>query len=174
LSDRGILGTTVLLFEREGDTVHDPNGWRTECLASVTVHDLPPTAQYLAGSHIRLWDELGISDRPVDQALAAHDREVDVWVQVLRDEGLLSPAAEPNPTQVTVAMHRLMSRAPSRLLCLSLVDGVGDRRTQNQPGTDTEYPNWRVPLTNAEGQPVLIEDLPESELLRTLVRSLSR
>ena len=50
LSDRGILGTTVLLFEREGDTVHDPNGWRTECLASVTVHDLPPTAQYLAGS----------------------------------------------------------------------------------------------------------------------------
>lgn len=174
LSDRGILGTTVLLFEREGDTVHDPNGWRTECLASVTVHDLPPTAQYLAGSHIRLWNELGLLDRPVDEALASHGREVGTWVRVLREEGLLAEDQEPSPTQITAAMHRLMSRAPSRLLCLSLVDGVGELRTQNQPGTDTEYPNWCVPLTDAEGQPVLIEDLPKSSLLRTLVRSLSR
>lgn len=174
LSDHGILGTTVLLFEREGDTIHDPNGWRTECLASVTVHDLPPTAQYLAGSHIRLWEELGLLDRPVEQAQAEHDREVSTWIEVLRAEGLLSPTANPTPTQITIAMHRLMSRAPSRLLCLSLVDGVGELRTQNQPGTDTEYPNWRLPLTDAEGKPVLIEDLPGSDLLRSLVRSLSR
>jgi 4-alpha-glucanotransferase len=174
LSDRGILGTTVLLFEREGDTVHDPNGWRTECLASVTVHDLPPTAQYLAGSHIRLWEELGLLDRPVDEALASHEREVETWVRVLREEGLLAADQEPTPTHITTAMHRLMSRAPSRLLCLSLVDGVGELRTQNQPGTDTEYPNWCVPLTDAEGRPVLIEDLPKSALLRTLARSLSR
>ncbi|MCU0294666.1 MAG: 4-alpha-glucanotransferase [Candidatus Nanopelagicales bacterium] len=174
LSDRGILGTTVLLFERDGDSIHDPNGWRTECLASVTVHDLPPTAQYLSGSHIRLWQELGLPDRPVEEALEAHDREVDTWVRVLRDEGLLSSSEQPSPTQITVAMHRLMSRAPSRLLCLSLVDGVGETRTQNQPGTDTEYPNWRLPLTDGEGRAVLIEELDDSELLRTLVRSLSR
>ncbi len=174
LSDRGILGTTVLLFEREGDSIHDPNGWRTECLASVTVHDLPPTAQYLAGSHIRLWDELGLLDRPVEEALAAHEGELRTWVEVLRAEGLLSSDQEPTPVQVAAAMHRLMSRAPSRLLCVSLVDGVGDLRTQNQPGTDTEYPNWRVPLTDETGRPVLVEDLPMSEHLRSLVRSLSR
>lgn len=174
LSDRGILGTTVLLFERDGDTIHDPNGWRTQCLASVTVHDLPPTAQYLDGSHLRLWDELSLLDRPVEQALTAHEREVEVWVNVLRNEGLLSPTETPSPTQITVAMHRLMSRAPSRLLCLSLVDGVGDLRTQNQPGTDQEYPNWCVPLTDSEGRAVLIEELMDSSLLRTLVRSLSR
>jgi len=23
-----------------------------------------------------------------------------------------------------------------------------------------EYPNWRIPLTGADGQPVLLEDLP--------------
>ncbi len=174
LSDHGILGTTVLLFERDGDSIHDPNGWRTECLASVTVHDLPPTAQYLSGSHIRLWQELGLLDRPAQESLAAHDGEVDTWVRVLRDEGLLSSSETPSPTQITVAMHRLMSRAPSRLLCLSLVDGVGESRTQNQPGTDSEYPNWRIPLTDSDGNAVLIEDLVDSELLRTLVRSLSR
>jgi 4-alpha-glucanotransferase len=174
LSDRGILGTTVLLFEKEGDGVHDPNGWRTECLASVTVHDLPPTAQYLDGAHIRLWEELGLLDRPVDEALAAQQRELVMWIDVLRREGLLSPAEHPTTTQVTVAMHRFMSRAPSRLLCLSLVDGVGDLRTQNQPGTDTEYPNWCMPLTDAEGRSVLIEELPRVDLLRALVRSLSR
>ncbi len=174
LSDRGILGTTVLLFERDGETIHDPNGWRTECLASVTVHDLPPTAQYLDGSHLRLWDDLSLLDRPYDEARTSHEREVEVWVNVLRNEGLLSPVDAPTPTQITVAMHRLMSRAPSRLLCLSLVDGVGDLNTQNQPGTDQEYPNWRVPLTDEQGQPVLIEELADSTLLRTLVRSLSR
>lgn len=174
LSDRGILGTNVLLLEREGDTVHDPNGWRTQCLASVTVHDLPPTAQYLGSSHIRLRDELGILGGSLDEALAAHAREVRTWVDFLRSEGLLSASGEPTNTQITVAMHRLISRAPSKLLCLSLVDGVGDLRTQNQPGTQLEYPNWRVPLTDSEGRPVLIEDLPDSELLRALVRSLSR
>jgi 4-alpha-glucanotransferase len=174
LSDRGILGTTVLLFERDGDSIHDPNGWRTECLASVTVHDLPPTAQYLAASHIRLWETLGLLDRPLDEALAAQEREVLTWVEALRAEGLLSPSETPTPTQITVAMHRLMSRAPSRLLCLSLVDGVGEVRTQNQPGTDTEYPNWRIPLCDDERRPVLIDDLADSRLLRTLARSLSR
>ena len=36
---------------------------------------------------------------------------------------------------------------------------MGDRRAQNQPGTDQEYPNWRVPMTDATGQVTLIEDL---------------
>ena len=174
LSDRGILGTTVLLFERDADGIHDPNGWRTECLASVTVHDLPPTAQYVAGAHVKLWLELGLLDRPYDEALAAQQREVAVWVDALRAEGLLAPTGTPSPDQITVAMHRFTSRAPSRLLCLSLVDGVGDRRTQNQPGTDKQYPNWRFPLTDPQGRAVLIEDLARSDLLRTLVRSLSR
>ena len=38
---------------------------------------------------------------------------------------------------------------------------VGDRRTQNQPGTShDQYPNWCIPLTDAEGKAVLVEDLP--------------
>ena len=44
----------------------------------------------------------------------------------------------------------------------SLVDGVGERRTQNLPGTgEDEYPNWKMPLCDGSGDPVLVEDLPQ-------------
>jgi 4-alpha-glucanotransferase len=46
------------------------------------------------------------------------------------------------------------------LIGVSLADAAGERRPQNMPGTVDEYPNWRVPLTGADGQPVLIDDLP--------------
>ena len=41
-----------------------------------------------------------------------------------------------------------------------MADLVGDRRTQNQPGTHREYPNWRIPLSGPDGSPLLLEDLP--------------
>jgi 4-alpha-glucanotransferase len=40
-----------------------------------------------------------------------------------------------------------------------LTDAIGDRRTQNQPGTIDEYPNWRVPLSGPEGEMVMLEDV---------------
>ena len=32
-------------------------------------------------------------------------------------------------------------------------------RTQNQPGTVDEYPNWRVPLAGPDGTPMLLEEV---------------
>ena len=57
---------------------------------------------------------------------------------------------------------------PANLVAVGLPDAVGDRRAQNQPGTDQEYPNWRVPLTDANGNAVLLEDLASVTLLRRL------
>jgi len=39
------------------------------CLASVTIHDLSPTAGYLAGHHIRLRYSLGLLTRPLADEL---------------------------------------------------------------------------------------------------------
>jgi len=36
---------------------------------------------------------------------------------------------------------------------------VGERRTQNQPGTEFEYPNWQIPLADGDGRAVLLDDL---------------
>ena len=73
LRERGILGTSILWFEFDwdgGGAPLRPERWREYCLASVTTHDLPPTAGYLAGDHVRLRDELGMLTRPLTEELA--------------------------------------------------------------------------------------------------------
>ena len=65
---------------------------------------------------------------------------------------------------MVVALHRLLAATPSRLLGVALTDAVGDRRAINQPGTDTEYPNWQIPLADGTGTPVLLDDLIGSPL----------
>jgi len=86
----------------------------------------------------------------------------------LLDEG------EDDPQQVVLALYKYLGRTPSRLLGLALTDAVGDRRTQNQPGTTDEYPNWRVPLTGPDGRDVLLEDVftdPRAATLAEAVRA---
>lgn len=56
---------------------------------------------------------------------------------------------------------------------MSLADAVGERRTQNMPGTVNEYPNWRIPLADGEGAPVLLEDLPAHEGVRAVAEAVS-
>jgi len=53
-------------------------------------------------------------------------------------------------------------RRPCLLRGISLTDAAGDRRTHNQPGTYREYPNWQLPLLDAEGRAVLLSDLRAS------------
>jgi 4-alpha-glucanotransferase len=158
LAGRGVLGTSILWFESENGAPRPPEAWRELCLASVTTHDLPPTAGYLAGDHVRLRDSLGLLTRPVEQELLAWVHEQETFRSLLRERGLLSEGADEEET--VAALHRLLACAPSRLLGVSLADLVGDRRTQNQPGTHQEYPNWRVPLAGPDGTPLLLEDLP--------------
>ena len=80
--------------------------------------------------------------------------------------------AEAGLDALAIALHRVAAASPARLIGIGLPDVVGDRRAQNQPGTNQEYPNWRVPMTDASGRPVLIEDVvAEPELLRTLLHA---
>ncbi len=160
LSDRGILGTSILWFEFdwEGDGKPlPPQRWRELCLASVTTHDLPPTAAYLAGDHVRLRERLGVLTRPLAQELAAASEERRAWSEALVEAGLMGHGA--NEAEMIEALHRFLTLTPSRLLCVALTDLVGDRQAQNQPGTTNEYPNWRVPLTGPAGEPLSLEDV---------------
>ena len=66
------------------------------------------------------------------------------------------------------ALYAFTTLTPSSLLGVALVDAVGETRTQNQPGTSTEYPNWRIPLAGPRG-PVLLDSLAEDPGFRSLV-----
>jgi 4-alpha-glucanotransferase len=158
LRERGLFGTSILWFEADGDGGPLPaEKWREYCLSSVTTHDLPPTAGYLAGEHVRLREKLGLLTRPADEELAGDQAQQAAWLAELRRVGLLGD--DPTVDQVVLALYRYLGRTPSKLLSLSLADAVGDVRTQNQPGTTDEYPNWRVPLRGPDNHKLLLEDV---------------
>jgi 4-alpha-glucanotransferase len=153
----------------ESGTIREPAHWRRDVLASVTVHDLPPTAGYLRDEHVRIRAELGLltTSEETERENAAHERAA--WAEVLRRNGWLDWDVDLRTDEgleaFTVALHRAVAASPARLVGISLPDVVGDRRAQNQPGTDQEYPNWRVPMTDAEGRGVTLEQLMQGSTL---------
>jgi 4-alpha-glucanotransferase len=170
---RGLLGTSILWFELDRDGTGGPlpaERWREYCLSSVTTHDLPPTAGYLAGDHVRLRESLGLLTQPVDAELSSDRAELQAWMGELRRVGLLGDQ-EDDAEQIILALYRYLGRTPSRLLGVALTDAVGDRRTQNQPGTTDEYPNWRVPLTGPGGRQVTLEDVFTDRRAATLAEA---
>ncbi|MFC3577609.1 4-alpha-glucanotransferase [Streptomyces yaanensis] len=176
LHERGVLGTSVLWFERDWEGTGQPlppERWRADCLATATTHDLPPTAARLTGEHVELRDRLGLLTRPLDQERAAATTDTREWLALLSRLGLLRGAGGGGPTaseEVEIqAVHRFLLRTPARLIGLWLPDAVGDRRPQNLPGTWDEYPNWRQPIADAEGRPVTLEELAASPRLHALV-----
>ena len=168
LARRGILGTSVLWFENDSGRPLDAHRWREYCLASVTTHDLPPTLGYLAGDHVRLRDSLHLLTEPLQEELDAARNEQRAWLDKLVADHMLEAECMDDPAEVMLALHRYLLRTPSRVLLASLTDAVGERRTQNQPGTIDQYPNWRVPLGDASGRALTLEDVLQAELPKRL------
>ncbi|MCL2466373.1 MAG: 4-alpha-glucanotransferase [Micrococcales bacterium] len=166
LADRGILGTGVLWFENDQGRPRPPEQWRRLQLASVTTHDLPPTAGYLAGEHVALRERLGLLTESASVVRARAAAERDAVLRTLQQRGLISEGA--SERAIVEAMHRYILDTPSVLIGVSLADAVGERRAQNQPGTDGEYPNWKVPLADSSGALVPIEDLLSNPRLISL------
>ena len=172
LAARGILGTSIMWFETGPDGwPRQPQQWREHAMSSVTSHDLPPTSSYLRGDHVELRDRLGLLTESVDEERENARRERETWLASLRQQGVLE-ADEDDPEQVTLAMHTLLTRTPSKVINATLTDAVGDPRTQNLPGTEDEYPNWRVPLSGPDGEPVYLEDLYSSDRVARMAKVL--
>lgn len=169
LAARGILGTSILWFENDGDAPLPPEKYRTQCLASVNTHDLPPTAGYLAGDHVLLRDRLGLLEGSLSEEHAAHQESLNAVLQLVRERGLLPADGAVTEQQTIEALYRLLAQSPSMLLGVALTDGVGERRVQNQPGTGDEYPNWQVPLADEAGRPVLVEELEKGSRFNALL-----
>jgi 4-alpha-glucanotransferase len=161
LAGRQVLGTSVLWFERgEDGRPRPPQDWRRGCLATVGTHDLPPAAAFLTGDQVRIRAELGLLTRPEAEERAAAAADLDGWLATLTGEGLLPAGAASSPAEFTAALYGHLARTPAMLIGVSLAEATGERSPQNMPGTTDEYPNWRIPLSDGEGGPVLLEDLP--------------
>lgn len=168
LARRGVLGTSVLWFERDwdgGGRPLAPQAWRADCLATVTTHDLPPTAAKLAGGHVELRDRLGLLTRPAELERAQDAADTAEWLELLDGLGLDTKGEE----AAVRALYAFLLRTPARLVGVWLPDAVGDRRPQNLPGTWDQYPNWRLPVADAAGRPLTLEELVSSPRANALL-----
>jgi len=177
LAGQHVLGTGMAWFarERDGSPLRPPH-WRRGCMATTGTHDVPPVAGFVSGDHVTVRSRLGLLENPQAERKASELR-LSSWLDALAAEGLLPPCVPGRrlvADEVTVAMYGYLALTPARLVGVSLADAVGDRRTQNVPGTVDEYPNWRVPLCDGEGRAVLLEDLADNQLLRSVVGAASR
>ncbi|MCI7552282.1 MAG: 4-alpha-glucanotransferase [Actinomycetaceae bacterium] len=168
LADRGILGTSVFWFEKtpDGDPLH-AGDYRVNTFATVDTHDLPPAAGYIAGEHVDLRDRLGLLSEPVEKVRQGAIDEIERVRARLVEYGLADEGC--SEREFIEGLHKYIARTPSQLLGISLTDAVGERRAQNQPGTDQEYPNWRIPLADGTEQVVLTEDLDKNPRLNSLL-----
>jgi 4-alpha-glucanotransferase len=174
LAEQDVLGTMMLWFAHEGDgTPLQPEHWRRGCIATVGTHDVPPVFGFVTGEQVTVRARLGLLKTSEEQERAESDAMVARWRAALVAEGLLAADHEPDPAEYTVALYGYLRKTPALLIGVSLADAVGDRRTQNIPGTRDEYPNWRLPLCDDSGRPVLLDELPDIDLLRAVCRAVS-
>ena len=177
LAGQHVLGTEMAWFAREPDgSPLRPPHWRRACLATVGTHDIPPAVGFVSGDHVIVRARLGLLDDP-EAERKAWELRLSSWLDALVAERLLPPDSldhRPGAAEFAQAMYSYLALTPARLVGVSLADAVGDRRAQNIPGTLDEYPNWRVPLCDGEGRAVLLEDLPDSELVRSVVGAATR
>jgi 4-alpha-glucanotransferase len=154
LRERGVLSSAVLWFQRDedapGEPLLAPERWPTAAMASISTHDLPTTAGFLRGEHVRVRAELGLLADPAAEAARAQADREELLAELAAHDLLPADAGE---ADLVVALHRLLATSASTLLLTSPQDAVGEPRQPNLPGTIDEYPNWRIPL------PVSVDEL---------------
>ena len=172
LAGHGILGTEVLWFASAPDGAPlPPADWRRGCMATVGTHDVPTVAGFWTGDQVTVRAGLGLLTRPEQEERDRSAATVSAWSAALAAAGLVPPGGPRGPAEFTVGLYGYLARTPALLVGVSLADAVGDTRSQNIPGTVDEYPNWRVPLCDAAGAPVLVEDLPAHPLVRAVAQA---
>ena len=174
LADYAIFGCAVEWFEQMDGVFIRPKDWRPYALASVDNHDMPPAAGYLEYEHVRVREQLGLLGEDSSAFERSARAEHQAMLQMLVDNGYLDVNVMKDESgrweEIVEALYRALNSSPCKLKAVSFVDAVGERRTQNQPGTDNEYPNWRVPLADYHGDNVPLEHLFDSDLLQRIAK----
>jgi 4-alpha-glucanotransferase len=174
LAARGALGTQLLWFERGwSDEPLAPQWWRRNSLVTVSTHDLPPAAAFLSGSQVTDRLALGLLTRSEAEERAEASRTVDDWIGALVGQGLLPAGERPDADAFTAALYGYLALTPAVLIGVNLAEAAGETRSQNMPGTSTEYPNWLLPLCGPSGEPVLLEDMAAIPRIRTVATAVA-
>jgi 4-alpha-glucanotransferase len=162
----GILGTRVMLFERERDGTFRPAAsYEPLSLTTADTHDLPTLAGFWEGRDIALAAKLGrLEDSEAESAaLRARQNDRSLLADRLIADGALtmdeasastegapgsseaSPASSEKPDSlpdaagIVNAVHRFLCSTPAVLVGISLDDLAGEVEPVNLPGVSAEH-----------------------------------
>jgi len=177
LREWGILGTRVMLFERERDGAFRPaSTYEPLSLATADTHDLPTLAGFWEGNDVALAARLGRFANADAERAALRTRQNDrrLLTQRLSADGALPPAGAGgpegsgtkapeakapdavsllDPAALASAVHRFLCSSPAVLVGISLDDVAGETEPVNVPGVSAErFASWtrrmRKPLAD--------------------------
>lgn len=137
LAEANVLSYRLAWFEPP-----DPNAYPELSLAAVTTHDLPTIAGVWTGSDLA---DLEATGQRTDVREMEKLRSQAATLSGLRDTAGVD--------EVVVGMHAWLARVPSRIVAVTLEDGLAVAQRPNMPGTVSEWPNWSIPL------PVPLEEI---------------
>lgn len=160
IGQAGMLGMSVLWFEREADPAPDapqqrvpgfraPSAWRVANVAMTTTHDLPTCAGWWQASDLRRRDQLGLlGGLALGQAESDRAAERAALWQAMRLAGCADcqpPGAQDPPV---AQMMGFVAASACPLALLPLEDVLAMQEQPNLPGTCHEHPNWvqRLPV----------------------------
>jgi 4-alpha-glucanotransferase len=178
MRDADIQSYRVFYFERREDRQFiNPANYPRRALACLTTHDLPTLNGWWLGHDIAARSGIGIYTSD-ESARAREERVQDRrrLLDALSEAGLADDAmrqagsdrtAPESPEGLTLAVHRYLAQAPSRLFAVQLEDIFGMKDQANLPGTQTEHPNWRRKL------PLDIASIATDPSFRTMTAAMS-
>lgn len=155
LSARGVLGMSVMWFERDGDDYLPATEWRSDTMATTSTHDLPTVAGWWQGVDLRWRERLGLLGEGetlsglIEQRCQARRRLARTWEldAIADDDGIAGDDIDIDDVVDAALVH--VASTPTPLALLPLEDLLGLMEQANLPGTLDEHPNWRrrLPLT---------------------------
>ncbi|HIJ63359.1 MAG TPA: 4-alpha-glucanotransferase, partial [Rhodospirillaceae bacterium] len=176
MSEAGVLGYRLLVFEQDGQRFKAPGDLPEEALVTFGTHDLPSLAGWWAGIDIAqrralaLYPETAMADGEARERELARSRLVAALVAA----GLLDrrfPTAGPLSTaqarRLARAVYGYLGRSKARLLMVQFEDLLGLSTQMNLPGTVDQHPNWRCRL------PMPVEAMFDDPGLKAVVEDLN-
>ncbi len=148
---RNLLSNRLLLFEPRPTTE-----FPEQALAAITTHDLPT----LAG----LWTGFDLAEQR--KILPTPNEEGDAWFSS-RVSGATGRGSDAPVSDLIVAAHEALAKAPSMLVVGTLDDACAVPERPNLPGTIDERPNWRLAL------PLVLEEIEADPVAQRVAAALS-
>lgn len=176
LYEKGILSSKILFRQEDKDgNLLPPSDYFHLAVAQSSTHDQPTIYGWWVGQDIETFNDcnLYINQEQYEETIAKRVKERHNLLDAMEKEGVWpkdTPVERTDaimsgkeiPLGLLRAVTHFLAKTPSAIVLVRLTDVLKETHMVNVPGTDREYPNWRLKLK------VNIEDLPKNDRLKSV------